>query len=164
MTTKTDHTNVENTENLVEQFSTILTTLSAFRMQITTLQNQVRVLEKNVKKQMKNYEKEAKKHKNKGNRKASGFAVGGPVSKELCNFMGKPTDSKLARTEVTQYLIQYIKDNNLQWAENRKIIKPDSKLKKLLKPAKNEDVTYFNLQKLMNKHFIKKSKNVAQSQ
>ena len=78
--------------------------------------------------------------------------------------MGKPTDSKLARTEVTQYLIQYIKDNNLQWTENRKIIKPDSKLKKLLKPAKNEYVTYFNLQKLMNKHFIKKNKNVTQSQ
>lgn len=164
MSTKTEHTNVENTVNLVEQFSTILTTLTAFRSQITTLQNQVKVLEKNVKKQMKTYEKEAKKHKNKGNRKASGFAVGGPVSKELCNFMGKPTDSKLARTEVTQYLIQYIKDHNLQWAENRKIIKPDSKLKKLLKPAKNEDVTYFNLQKLMNKHFIKKSSNVAQSQ
>lgn len=159
-----EQANGENTENLVEQFSTILTTLTAFRTQITTLQNQVKVLEKNVKKQMKTYEKEAKKHKNKGNRKASGFAVGGPVSKELCNFMGKPTDSKLARTEVTQYLIQYIKDNNLQWAENRKIIKPDNKLKKLLKPAKNEDVTYFNLQKLMNKHFIKNTKSVSAQQ
>ena len=80
-----EQANGENTENLVEQFSTILTTLTAFRTQITTLQNQVKVLEKNVKKQMKTYEKEAKKHKNKGNRKASGFAVGGPVSKELCN-------------------------------------------------------------------------------
>ena len=79
------------------------------------------------------------------------------ISKDLCKFMGKEEGAEVARTEVTQYIIKYIKDGDLQWKENRKIIKPDQKLKKLLGVNKNEEVNYFNLQKYMNKHFIKKS-------
>ena len=37
--------------------------------------------------------------------------------------MDKPNGSEVARTEVTQFIISYIKTNNLQWQENRKIIK-----------------------------------------
>ena len=54
-------------------------------------------------------------------------------------------------------IIQYIKQKDLQWEENRKIIKPDKRLKKLLGVQDDETVTYFNLQKFMNKHFVKKS-------
>ena len=46
--------------------------------------------------------------------------------------MQKPKGSTAARTEVTQYIIKYIKDNDLQWNENRKIIKPNTPLKNLL--------------------------------
>ena len=59
----------------------------------------------------------------------------------------------MARTEVTQQLIQYIKDNNLQNNENRKIIKPDEKLTALLNIDNELELTYFNLQSFMNKHF-----------
>ena len=69
--------------------------------------------------------------------------------------MQKPKGSSAARTEVTQYIIKYIKDNDLQWNENRKIIKPNTPLKNLLNVKKNEEVTYFNIQRFMNKHFIK---------
>ena len=138
-----------------EQFSGILSSLSSFRSQITMLQNQVRALEKVVGKQMRTFQREAKKNKNKGNRKPSGFAVPTKITDELCAFMGKPAGSEVARTEVTQYIIQYIKDNDLQWEENRKIIKPNKPLKKLLAPAKNEEVTYFNIQRYMNRHFLK---------
>ena len=96
-----------------------------------------------------------KKLKTKGNRKPSGFAVAGKISDELCEFMQKPKGSTAARTEVTQYIIKYIKDNNLQWVENRKIIKPNTPLKNLLAVQPNEEVTYFNIQRFMNKHFIK---------
>ena len=46
-----------------DEFSGVLTTLSAFRQQITMLQNQVRGLEKHVNKQMKTLQREAKKNK-----------------------------------------------------------------------------------------------------
>ena len=69
--------------------------------------------------------------------------------------MQKPKGSTAARTEVTQYIIKYIKDNDLQWNENRKIIKPNNDLKILLNVKENDEVTYFNIQRFMNKHFIK---------
>ena len=142
-------------DEVCEQFSGVLSTLSSFRSQITMLQNQVRALEKTVGKQMRTYAREAKKNKNKGNRKPSGFAVPTKISDELCLFMQKPKGSTAARTEVTQYIIKYIKDNDLQWTENRKIIKPNDDLKILLNVKENDEVTYFNIQRFMNKHFIK---------
>lgn len=139
------------------QFSGIIGTLSAFKSQITMLQNQLRALDKSVNKQIKAFHKEAKKNKNKGNRKPSGFAVPTKISDELCEFMDKPKGSTVARTEVTQYIIQYIKDNKLQWDENRKIIKPNAPLKNLLDVKNDDEVTYFNIQRYMNRHFIKES-------
>ena len=158
---------VEQTQNqteskpdeVCEQFSGVLTTLSSFRSQITMLQNQVRALEKTVGKQMRTYAREAKKNKNKGNRKPCGFAVPTKISDELCEFMNKPKGSTAARTEVTQYIIKYIKDNKLQWNENRKVIKPNTPLKNLLAVKQNEEVTYFNIQRFMNKHFIKEEQS-----
>ena len=119
------------------------------------LSTQIKNLERKVKKNVKRLEKEGKKNKNKGNRKASGFAVPTKISKDLCKFMGVKEGTQLARTEVTKYIIQYIKDNKLPDETNKKIIKPNNKLKSLLKLNKNDEVTYFNLQKYMNQHFVK---------
>ena len=138
-----------------DEFSGVLGTLSSFRQQITMLQNQVRGLEKHVNKQMKVLQREAKKNKNKGNRKPSGFAVPTKITDELCNFMGKPSGTKVARTEVTQYIIEYISKNQLQKVDNRKFISPDNKLSNLLGVKDDDEVTYFNIQRYMNRHFVK---------
>ena len=138
-------------------FDEILNTLSSFKSQITMLSNQVRALQKNVNKQMRVLEREAKKNRMKGNRKPSGFAVPSKISCQLCKFMKKPTGSEAARTEVTRYIIQYIKENNLQNPNNKKEIKPDKALGSLLgyKKSSKDTVTYFNIQRYMNKHFEK---------
>jgi chromatin remodeling complex protein RSC6 len=141
--------------HIAEQFTVLLNSLSSFKSQISMLAAQVKALEKNVKKQMKQLEREAQKNKKKGNRKASGFAVPTKISNDLCKFMGKPEGSEMARTEVTKYIIQYIKNNKLPDKKNKKIIKPDSALKSLLDLKPEDEVTYFNLQKYMNKHFVK---------
>ena len=99
------------------------------------------------------------KNKVHGNRKPSGFAVPMKISDELCTFMKRPKGSEVARTEVTQYIIKYIKDKGLQWEVNKKVIKPDNSLEQLLALNPDDEVTYFNLQRYMNKHFIKKGKN-----
>ena len=137
-------------------FTNVLTSLSSLKSHITVLNNQVKMLEKSVNKKLKVLEKEANKNKNKGNRKPTGFASSGPVSSSLCKFMNVDDGTEFARTEVTRYLIKYIKEKKLQDTENKKIIKPDAALKSLLKPKKHEEVTYFNLQRHMNKHFVKK--------
>jgi len=147
----------ESTDHIGKQFEGIIQTLGTFRQSITALQTQIRGLEKSVRKEMKTLHKEAAKNRNKGNRRPSGFAKPSKVSGELCTFMKKDAGTEIARTEVTQYLIQYIKDNGLQFAGNKKIILPDITLKKLLDVKDGEEVTYFNLQRLMNRHFIKAS-------
>jgi len=138
-----------------DEFSGVLTTLSAFRQQITMLQNQVRGLEKHVNKKMKTLQREAKKNKNKGNRKPSGFAVPTKITDQLCEFMNKEKGTMVARTEVTQYIIEYIRENQLQKDGNRKFITPDIKLATLLDVKDDDEVTYFNIQRYMNKHFVK---------
>ena len=152
----------KDTTVIKEQFQDLLSNLSSLKSQLTMLSNQVKSLEKNVRKDMKKLQKEAQKNKNKGNRKASGFAVPTKISKDLCKFMNQPDGTEMARTEVTKYIIQYIKDNNLPDSTNKKVIKPDKRLKTLLKINKNDEVTYFNLQKYMNKHFIN-SKTVSKN-
>jgi upstream activation factor subunit UAF30 len=124
---------------------------------ITTIQQNIKQLEKDVKKQMKGLKKEAVNKKNKGNRQPSGFAKPSKVTKELCEFMNKEEGTEIARTEVTRALVAYIKENKLENTENSKIISPDNKLKNLLGLDDNEELTYFNIQKYMNKHFVKNS-------
>jgi chromatin remodeling complex protein RSC6 len=142
-------------DEITDGFSGLLSTLGTFRTQITMLQNQIRILEKGVNKKVKGLQKEAAKNKSRGNRKPSGFAVPTNVTPELCEFMGKPSGTMLARTEVTQYIIGYIRENELQNAQNKKCIAPDNKLNKLLDTKDGDEITYFNIQRYMNKHFIK---------
>ena len=150
-----DTVGVEMEDEIKGGFSGLLTTLGTFRTQITMLQNQVRSLEKGVNKKVRGLNREANKNKNRGNRKPSGFAVPTSVTPELCEFMGKPGGTKMARTEVTQYIIGYIRDNQLQDTENKKFIAPDNKLNKLLDTKDGDEITYFTIQRYMNRHFIK---------
>jgi chromatin remodeling complex protein RSC6 len=140
--------------DICEQFESIIDSLHLFRSQINGLQQQIRVLEKNIKKQMKTLKKESTKSKNKGNRKPSGFAKPSKVTNELCEFMNKKEGTEIARTEVTRALCSYIKQHKLENTENSKIIAPDDKLKTLLGIEEGQELTYFTIQKFMNKHFI----------
>jgi upstream activation factor subunit UAF30 len=142
-------------DNLFDQFNAIIDNLSIFKNQVNNIQQQVKQLEKTVKKQMKGLKKEVTKSKNKGNRKPSGFAKPSKVTKELCEFMKKDEGTEIARTEVTRALVAYIKENKLENKENSKIICPDETLKTLLALDESQELTYFNIQKYMNKHFVK---------
>lgn len=138
------------------QFTSILSTLSQFKVQITALSNQLKGLEKTVKKEIKHHKKEVTKKMSKGNRKPSGFAAASPISNDLCDFMGKDHGSEIARTEVTKFICSYIRENSLTTTENNRVIKPDDKLHVLLGTDDSTQVTYFNIQRYMNRHFISK--------
>lgn len=145
---------------IMDQFATINDSLTLFKMQITNLQKIIKTVEKDVKKELKNIKKDKKKDKSKIKRAPSGFAKPTKVTKELCDFMNKPEGSEIARTEVTKALVNYIKQNNLieLGEDSKNKIVPDEKLKSLLGIQDEElnDLTYFNIQKYMNKHFYSK--------
>ena len=91
----------------------------------------------------------------------SGFAKPSPISTELCNFLGKPDGTEMARTEVTRLLTVYIKEHSLQDPSNKRIIVPDERLTSLLQVDANAELTYFNLQKYMKRHFPKSNATLA---
>ena len=152
----TSNEEVKNSVDLVHnEFVNLLQNLSLFRSQISNLQGQIRNLEKFVKKELKVANKLIEKHQKKKHRNPSGFAKPSSISPQLCNFMQKEEGALVARTEVTQFIIKYINIHSLQNPNNRKIIVPDESLKNLLGVDDSEEVTYFNLQKYMNRHFTK---------
>jgi chromatin remodeling complex protein RSC6 len=69
--------------------------------------------------------------------------------------MNKEEGTEIARTEVTRALVSYIKEHKLENTDNSKIITPDNKLKELLGIEEGQELTYFTIQKFMNKHFVK---------
>jgi upstream activation factor subunit UAF30 len=129
---------------------------------ISTLKSEYRALEKKWSREVKTAQKVSSKKKRKaGNRAPSGFVKPTKISDELASFLGKEKGTEMARTEVTRDINKYIRTHNLQDKENGRKINPDTKLAALLKLKKNDELTYFNLQRYMSPHFAKASKEVS---
>ena len=148
--------NKSETTTLLDTFSNIISSITKLKSEFVVIQNNIRCLERQTKKHIKTLEKELIKRRPKNKKKPSGFAQPVDISRELCEFLEKPNGTQMARTEVTQYMINYIKCHKLQNEENKKIIKPDIKLTSLLDITNEDELTYFNLQSYMNRHFMKK--------
>ncbi len=146
--------------SLFSEFGSKLQTLSSG---LSTLRSDFRTLERHVAREMRAAQKISKRKRKSGNRAPSGFVKPTLISKELANFLGKPVGTEWARTEVTREINAYIRTHNLQDKENGRKINPDSKLRSLLQLKKDEELTYFNLQKYMSPHFAKATPVAASS-
>ena len=151
----------EEAQNLQEQFAALLAQLTALRSQLTTVTTQVRVLSKRTDRELKAAKKVGRKKKRTGNRQPSGFVKPTKISNELAAFLGREKGSEMARTDVTREINKYIRAHNLQDPKNGRHILADTKLKKLLKLKKEDNLTYFNLQKYMSPHFAKAGASVG---
>ena len=122
----------------------------------STVKNDFKTLEKTVTREIKAAQKaSSKKRRNTGNRKPSGFVKPTRISDELAQFLGKTVGTEMARTDVSKEINTYIQANGLQDKQNGRVIHPDEKLTKLLKVTKDDELTYFNLQRYMKHHFVK---------
>ena len=151
----TESTQVEEVP-LDQQFKDILTRIQEFRTLAASLTADVRRLQKNVAREVRESNRKNRKRRVQSGdtkRPPSGFAKPALISDSLCQFLGKPSGTEMARTEVTKYLTQYIKQHSLQDAENKRRINCDSALKSLLNVSDGDEVTYFNLQRYMKPHF-----------
>ena len=142
-----------------KDFSSFLEKLQQVNALLSSLKTEFRALEKKTTREFKVVQKQnAKRKRKQGNRSPSGFVKPTLISDELADFLKKSRGSEMARTEVTREINTYIRDNKLQDKENGRKINADKKLSSLLKLQKDDELTYFNLQKYMSHHFAKASK------
>ena len=154
--------NVEGEAPIAEQSIEFSAKLQQLGVLISSLKTEFRTLEKKWSRELKSSQKLNSKRKRKaGNRAPSGFVKPTRISDELAKFLEKPAGTEMARTEVTRDINKYIRNNNLQDKENGRKINPDTKLATLLKLKKNDELTYFNLQRYMSPHFAKAIKAEA---
>ena len=152
---------VENT--VVEESNGIQLKMNEFSAKLqqwssifSSMKGDFKTLEKIIARELKAAEKlNAKRKKRAGNRAPSGFVKPTRISDELAKFLGKTVGTEMARTDVSKEINAYIRANNLQRPDNGRFIVPDAKLTTLLKLSKEDELSYFNLQRYMKPHFIK---------
>lgn len=139
-----------------EEIKTLQTTVES---QITTLKGvlaNLKRLEKRVGREIKDAKKKRKAPKLNPDGtpvpKKDQFGKQVPISDELAGFLGKSKGSTASRSEVTRFIGEYVRNKSLLDKRN---IKADATLLKLLSISATEPLTYFSLQKFLNKHYIK---------
>ena len=147
---------IQETNGVQEGMTDFWAKLQQVSSLMSELRTEYRNLEKKMNRELKAANKANQKRKRKlGNRQPSGFVKPTPISSELASFLSKPNGTEMARTEVTREINSYIREHNLQDKTNGRKINPDSKLTKLLRIPKGDELTYFNLQRYMSPHFQK---------
>ena len=143
-------------DSVVFKMSEYASKIQQFANLVSTLKSDFKTLEKTVAREMKAAQKaSSKKKRSTGTRQPSGFVKPTLISDELAKFLGKTIGTEMARTEVSREINAYIRANSLQDKQNGRRIHPDGPLTKLLNVGKDDELTYFNLQRYMKHHFVK---------
>lgn len=142
----------------VDKYDSVIDKLQSFVNDAKELILTVKLLKKdNVKAQKQNGKRQRKAPVEGGaKRPASGITKPTKLSDDLCDFLGVPKGTSLARTEVTKIINTYIKTNKLQDEKDRRTIHPDAKLSKILLPIPSDKkLSFFNMQSFIKHQFIK---------
>ena len=171
--TQVSKTIPENTTNVESETPTEVKVVSPevvvterfehLNQQVSVLTNLLRDLQNNLKAAQKELVKLAKTNIKKGKSRASsggkktpsGFAKPTKLTDTLCDFLGVPHGTELARTDVTRRINAYIKEHNLQDEKDKRKIHPDESLGKVLSCTEGQEVTFFTLQSNLKHNFIK---------
>jgi len=147
---------VEETSGIQQKLNEFSAKLQQISSIFSTMKGDFKTLEKSVTRELKAAAKaSSKRAKRAGNRQPSGFVKPTRISDELAKFLGKSVGTEMARTDVSKEINAYIRANKLQRPDNGRFIVPDAKLTTLLKLGKDDELSYFNLQRYMKPHFIK---------
>lgn len=149
---------VDTVSNYADEFTHLLGQLRTLQTTLKELTVYTQKLEKRVAKEQKAVAKRVngKRRRASSSDSQSGFAKPGPVSDELRTFLKLGKDELIARTEVTKRINAYCKENGLQGEKDKRVLKADKTLTKLLRLKKGDVLTFFNLQKYMKIHFPNK--------
>ena len=135
------------------KLSNFISKVSLINKEVKELQSMGKTLERDFNNVIKTLSKQ--KNKNKNSRNASGFAMPALLTPEMYEFLQIKEGELVPRNDVTKMLNAYIVKNGLRLEENKRILLPDEKLKKIFNCTDDDEVNYFNLQSYIKHHFIK---------
>ena len=144
---------------LDQDLKSVLASLTSLRETVSSMITEVKRLDKRVHREIKDARKRKRRVPKEGEeavkRGPSIFEIPTKVTDELCRFLGHPAGTLISRSNVTKQINNYVKEKGLK---NKHDIKPDAALKKLLQVPEGEQLTYFNLQRYLNRHYVKETK------
>ncbi len=144
---------------LDQDLKSVLASLTTLRETVSSMITEVKRLDKRVHREIKDARKRKRRVPKDGEeavkRGPSIFEIPTKVTDELCKFLGHPAGTLISRSNVTKQINNYVKEKGLK---NKHDIKPDAALKKLLQVPEGEQLTYFNLQRYLNRHYVKEPK------
>jgi chromatin remodeling complex protein RSC6 len=131
-----------------------MATIESLSAALDALAKEQRALRKDVRKirqhlEDPNGEKQAARAQNNGFNKPLG------VSDKLRAFLSLAADEKISRSQVTRKMNEYVEAKGLKAGQN---ISLDESLKDLLQVPEGVQVTFLNIQKYINPHYVKEPK------
>jgi upstream activation factor subunit UAF30 len=131
--------------------------LEIIQTEIAALRNDIKNLAKLVRK-VKSTQEDPDGEKAKKRAENNGFNRKQEITPKLREFLGLAGDELISRSEVTKFINKYITEKGLKHPDNGRQIILDDKLRALLSPPADVQVTYLNLQKYLSPHYVKKEK------
>jgi upstream activation factor subunit UAF30 len=131
-----------------------MATIESLSVALEALAKEQRALRKDVRKirqhlEDPNGEKQAARAQNNGFNKPLG------VSDKLRSFLNLAVDEKISRSQVTRKMNEYVEAKGLKAGQN---ISLDETMKDLLQVPEGVQVTFLNIQKYINPHYVKEIK------
>ena len=122
--------------------------------EMTALRNELKSLTKIVRK-IKAKQDDPTGEKSANRAKNNGFNREQKISEKLRVFLDLPEGKLVSRSTVTRSINEYVKANDLKHPDNGRILVLDKKLRDLLEPPADVQVTFLNLQKFLSPHYTK---------
>ena len=125
---------------------------------LQTIFDEIKLLRKDLRK-VKNLIEDPQGEKAKARSTSNGFNKPLDISEELRKFLKLAAGEQISRSQVTKKVNEYVTEKGLKQGQN---INLDASLKAILDPPADVQVTFLNIQKYINKHYIKAEKPVKE--
>lgn len=125
---------------------------------LQTIFDEIKLLRKDLRK-VKNLIEDPQGEKAKARSTTNGFNKPLDISEELRKFLKMDAGEQISRSQVTKKMNEYVTEKGLKQGQN---INMDASLKAILDPPADVQVTFLNIQKYINKHYIKAEKPVKE--
>ena len=141
----------------IKDLTHIISTMSleSIQTEITAIRADIKNLAKIVRK-IRSHQEDPDGEKAKARAANNGFNRKQEITPKLREFLGLPEGQLVSRSEVTKAINAYVIDQGLKHPDNGRRIILDDKLRTLLDPPADLEITYLNIQKYLSPHYIKK--------